>query len=152
MSYAERNRAIKKVLEKAFGRGKITVRGSRGTAYGWVSVHIACAPKDRQHLDQLTAKVWELFGAAKIEIGTFGTPGDMGCDYGWGSKIHLDFDQCRDIFNCGEEVTLWDGRPATVQDREYSKGGDWYSVTLPDGSQINDVYKGDMTRRAAVAA
>ena len=34
MSTAIRNRAIKKTLETAFGRGRVTVRGSRGTAYG----------------------------------------------------------------------------------------------------------------------
>jgi hypothetical protein len=151
MSMAERNRTIKKVLEQAFGRGKVTVRGSRGTGYGWVSVKIAYAPKDRDELRELTTKVWDLFGAAKIEIGTYGTPGDMGCDYGWGSKIHLDFDQCRDIFNVGEAVSTCNGKYGTVKERDYRGGGDWYLLSLTDGTE--DKYsKNDMTRSASVAA
>jgi hypothetical protein len=93
MSCAERNRAIKKILETAFGRGKVTVKGSRGTAYGWVTVHIAHAPRNRQELQELTAKVWQLFRADKIEIDTYGYD-DPGSDYGFGSKIHLGFDPC----------------------------------------------------------
>ena len=44
----------------------------------------------------LDAKVMRLIAVAGIEIGTYGTPGDMGCDYGWGSKIHINFEDCRD--------------------------------------------------------
>lgn len=93
MTTAERNRLIKKVLTQAFGAGKVTVRGSRGTAYGWVKIHIDYTPRDRNERDLLKAKVWELFRAAKIEIDTYGYD-DPGSDYGFGSKMHLDFNPC----------------------------------------------------------
>lgn len=144
MEAAERNREIKKVLTKAFGAGKVTVKGSRGTAYGWVSVKIAYAPKDSAERDQLKAKVWELFKAAKIQIGTYGYD-DPGSDYGFGSKMHLDFEQCRDVFNTGERVTYC-GKPGTVKDREYSKGGDWYVIALDDDTIAMACYKNDMRR------
>src|SRR5690349_18912550 len=104
MQIAERNQLIKKVLSNAFGAGKVTVRGSRGTAYGWVSVNIDARPRDSEHRDQLKQSVWDLFARHKIEIGTYGTPGDMGADYGWGSKIHLNFGLPLDQFEAGECV------------------------------------------------
>jgi hypothetical protein len=90
MSTAIRNRLIKKVLTQAFGAGKVTVRGSRGTGYGWVSVDIDYTPRTRDEREELNRKIWSLFGAAKIEIDTFGY-NDPGSDYGYGSKIHLNF-------------------------------------------------------------
>lgn len=96
MSTAERNRVLKKVIEQAFGRGKVSVRGHRGTAYGWVTVNIAYAPLTWTRTKELEAKVMQLIAAAGIKIGTYGTPGDMGCDYGWGSKIHINFEDCRE--------------------------------------------------------
>ena len=90
MDIAERNRLIKKILSKAFGQGNVTVRGSRGTAYGWVSVKINYTPHDRETSRELKAKIWQLFDAAKIDIGTYGYD-DPGSDYGYGKKIHLDF-------------------------------------------------------------
>src|SRR4051812_32044148 len=112
MNTAERNRKIKQVLTAAFGAGKVSVRGSRGTAHGWVAIDIAYAPKDRDELDTLKAKVWELFGAADIKIGTYGY-NDPGSDYGFGSTMHLNFLQCRDAFNAGERV-LYVGKPGVV--------------------------------------
>jgi hypothetical protein len=91
MDIAERNRTIKRVLEQAFGRGNVTVRGSRGTAYGWVTVHIKYSPHDREQRRELIAQVWKLFAAAGIKIDTYGYD-DPGSDYGFGKKIHLDFD------------------------------------------------------------
>lgn len=91
MEIAARNRQIKKVLSRAFGQGNVTVKGSRGTAYGWVTVKIAYAPRSRDEERELTAKVWQLFAAAKIEIGTYGYD-DPGSDYGHGRAIHINFD------------------------------------------------------------
>ncbi len=91
MTIAERNRLIKQILSRSFGKGKVTVRGSRGTAYGWVSVSIAYAPKNRDHRDEIIRMIWALFKAAKIEIGSYGYD-DPGSDYGFGSKIHFNFD------------------------------------------------------------
>ena len=90
MNTATRNRLIKKVLTEAFGKGKVRVRGSRGTAYGWVTVDIDYAPRTHEEARELTAKVWQLFDAAKIEIGTYGYD-DPGSDYGFGRTIHINF-------------------------------------------------------------
>jgi len=91
MSCAERNRALKALLSKAFAPHKVTVKGSRGTAYGWVTIKISYAPKTRDEQRELEAKVWELIRTAKIEIGTYGYD-DPGSDYGHGSTMHLNFD------------------------------------------------------------
>ena len=40
MNIAQRNRALKALLEKTYVRGNVRVRGSTGTAYGWVRVKI----------------------------------------------------------------------------------------------------------------
>ena len=95
MTTAERNRLIKKVLSQKFGTGKVRVRGSRGTGYGWVTVKIAYAPKDRTERDELRADIWKIFGENKIEIGTYGYD-DPGSDYGFGSTMHINFDPCRE--------------------------------------------------------
>jgi hypothetical protein len=94
MSHAARNRKIKTILEQAFGRGNVTVRGSRGTAWGWVSVNIAYAPRDHNEATELRAMIWKLFDKASIEIDTYGYD-DPGSDYGYGRKIHLGFLPCR---------------------------------------------------------
>ena len=94
MQIAERNRQIKKTLEKSFGRGNIRVRGSRGTAYGWVSVHINYAPRTPDHRSQIVALIRKMFARDGIEIGTYGYD-DPGSDYGFGKKIHLGFERCQ---------------------------------------------------------
>lgn len=141
---ATRNRNIKKVLTQAFGTGKVAVRGSRGSAYGWVTVDIAYAPRDREELSELTSKVWDLFKTAKIEIGTYGY-NDPGSDYGFGSKIHINFERCRDTFAEGERVSYC-GKLGVIKDRDFCKGGDWYAVQLDNGELARDCYKKDMVR------
>lgn len=144
MEIAERNRKIKEVLTAAFGKGKVTVRGSRGTAYGWITINIAYAPKNREELETLKSKVWDLFRVAKIEIGTYGYD-DPGSDYGFGSKMHLNFEQCRDVFNEGERVSFC-GQPGTVKERDYRAGGDWYAVLLDCGTLDRACHKNDISR------
>jgi hypothetical protein len=145
--YAERNRNLKKLLEAAFGRGKVTVKGSRGTASGWVTVKIAYAPRDEDERRELNAKVWQIIKAGKVEIGTYGY-NDPGSDYGHGSTIHIGFEQCRDIFDPGERVTYCD-QIGTVRERDYGHGGNWYTVTLDNGVTKTECYKGDLVRVAA---
>lgn len=90
---ARRNRAIKRTLEAAFGKsGMVRVRGARGTAYGWVDVHIDITPLDNEAARELTAKVWELLDKADLskQIGTYGYD-DPGSDYGFGREIHISF-------------------------------------------------------------
>lgn len=94
MEIAERNRAIKNLLVKSFGRGNVTVRGSRGTAYGWVSVSINYAPRTPEHRRQIEALIWKMFERDGIKIDTYGYD-DPGSDYGYGKKIHLDFLPCQ---------------------------------------------------------
>lgn len=149
MTTADRNRQIKQVLTQAFGAGKVTVRGSRGSAYGWVHINIAYAPKDIEERRELTSKVWDLFKAAGITIDTYGYD-DAGSDYGFGSKMHLNFEQCRDVFNEGERVSYC-GKVGTVKDRDYRTGGDWYVVALDSGVIESACYKRDLSR-AGVAA
>jgi hypothetical protein len=83
---AARNRQIKKTLEQAFGRGKVSVRGDRGTAYGWVDVKINHTPRTWEVARELRAHVMALLDAAKIQIGRY----DSG-DYGAGREIHIGF-------------------------------------------------------------
>ena len=95
MKTAERNRALKKVVEKAFGRGKVRVKGSRGTAHGWVSVKIAHHPRNNREAQELRSLVNGLIAAAGIEIGTYGYD-DPGSDYGFGNTINISFEDCRE--------------------------------------------------------
>lgn len=94
--YAERNRQIKKLLEAAFGKGKVRVKGHRGTASSWATVSIDYSPRTWEENQELTAKVWQIIRAGKIDVPTYGTPGDMGCDYGWGNCMHVNFNECLD--------------------------------------------------------
>lgn len=66
---ANRNRAIKKTLAAVFGRDKVTVRGDRGTAYGYASVHINHSPRDFEQLDQLRTLCRQLLIKANIDLG-----------------------------------------------------------------------------------
>lgn len=96
MTIAERNRAIKRTLETAFGRGRVTVRGSRGTAHGWLTVSIDWTPLDIDQKREMDGLVWSLLEAAKLDtlIGSYGYA-DPGSDYGCGRCIHLNFNACR---------------------------------------------------------
>ena len=95
MTVAERNKALKSAITKAFAPHKVSVRGSRGTAYGWVRLHIAYAPRNRREAQDLRQQVWAVINASKITIDTYGYD-DPGSDYGHGSKIHIDFDGWRE--------------------------------------------------------
>lgn len=149
MEIAVRNRLIKKVLTAEFGCS-VTVRGSRGTAYGWVSVNVDKRPKDSEERDAWKARVWELFAANGIKIGTYGTPGDMGCDYGWGSTIHLDFGLPLDQFERGERVTWPAGvKFGTIVEPNYRNPG-WFMVQWDDAApgMPEEFYKRDLQRVA----
>lgn len=87
---AERNRKIKKLLTEAFAPNKVSVKGSRGTASGWVGVCIDFAPRNNRETQELRSKVEQLIAAAGIEIGTYGYD-DPGSDYGFGKTINISF-------------------------------------------------------------
>jgi len=95
MTTAERNRAIKALLSKAFAGYGVSVKGSRGTSHGWVSINIGYAPRNSGEQRELKAQIMQLLTAAKIEIGTYGYD-DPGSDYGYGKKISINFDRLRD--------------------------------------------------------
>jgi hypothetical protein len=83
---AVRNRAIKAVCEQRFGKGNVSVTGSRGTAYGWVNVKIDYPTKDWHHARELSGEVMKLIRAAGIKLGTYYGDGDTAH-----SEIHIDF-------------------------------------------------------------
>lgn len=143
MQIAERNRLIKKVLTAEFGKGTVTVRGSRGTAYGWVSVKINVRPANAEQRDAFKARVWDLFRQANIEIDTYGY-NDPGSDYGYGSKIHLDFDLPLDEFRPQERVT-WNGKTGFIVEPNYRNPG-WYLVKWQGEETPVEFYKRDLTR------
>jgi len=95
MTNAERNRAIKVLISKAFAGYKVSVKGSRGTGYGWVRLEIGYSPRNSSEQRELTVHIMQLISAAKIEIGTYGYD-DPGSDYGHGKMIIIDFDGLRD--------------------------------------------------------
>jgi hypothetical protein len=88
---AQRNRIIKTTLEKEYGKGKVWVRGSRGTAYGWVDVFVDIEISSVQWASE-RQKIRKLLDDAKVEIGTYGYD-DPGSDYGYGSKINYTFNR-----------------------------------------------------------
>lgn len=89
---ALRNRAIKKTLEAAFGKGRVSVRGSRGTAYGWVSIDIDWTPLDVEQSHRMHAECKALLHAAGINLGT--TYSDDTCQWAM-DKCHLGFNRPR---------------------------------------------------------
>lgn len=121
MTTAERNRAIKATLTKAFGQGNVRVRGNRGTAYGWVDVHINWTPLDADQAREMKGLVWQLLAAADLskEIDTYGYD-DPGSDYGYGSKCSIDFNDARYY----QTMRHSDGTMSVRADR----WSDWQSV------------------------
>ena len=92
MDIAARNRAIKKTLEAIFGRGKVSVRGSRGTSYGWVTVEINWTPLDNEHSQEMAGKCKQLLRAAKIDLGFTYT--DDTCQ-STSDRCHINFNPAR---------------------------------------------------------
>ena len=125
MKIAERNRAIKRALETAFGRGKVRVRGSRGTAYGWLTVSIDWTPRDIEQRREMESLVWDLLTAAKLDT-TIGTCGynDPGSDYGYGREIHIDFNSCKYY----RTMRAADGTLLAMSDRF---DAEWVPVSAP---------------------
>jgi hypothetical protein len=116
---AERNRAIKRTLESAFGRGKIRVRGARGTAYGYVDVDIDWTPLDVEQAQTMKAHCKALLRAAAIDLGRTYT--DDSCQYE-SDMCHIGFNQCRYF----RTMRLSDGTLAVLSDRY---NAEWQTVT-----------------------
>lgn len=95
MSYAERNRAIKKLVAQAFPGHKVRVRGHTGTARGWISINIEYAPRDWREAQELKKLVQQLVVRSGNSPGRFGYD-DPGSDYGYGLRMHVNFNQVRE--------------------------------------------------------
>lgn len=107
---AERNRAIKRTLETAFGRGKVRVHGSRGTAYGYVTASIDWTPLDVDQAHTMHAHCKALLRAAAIDLGRAYT--DDTCEYET-DKCRIEFNRCRYF----RTMRLSDGTLAVMSDR-----------------------------------
>jgi hypothetical protein len=66
----QRSRAIKGVMERAFGKGKVRIRMGRGTSWGWAHIHIAYRPRSLDEAHQLNLLCVKLLDAAKVPLGT----------------------------------------------------------------------------------
>ena len=53
MTPQERNKEVKKILSKSFGQKNVSVRGGKGTAYGWCDITIKTEDPCpfKQHVD-----------------------------------------------------------------------------------------------------
>ena len=81
---ATRNASIKRALEAHYGKGKVRVTGGKGTAYGWVQVHLAM-PRPALYAEERSL-VLRLITEAGITLGHY----DSG-DYGSGYELSIDF-------------------------------------------------------------
>ena len=90
---ATRNRAIKATLSKAFPGIKVTVRGDRGTAAGYVSAHVHYAPASFTASDELTALAITLLERAGVNLGHRYT--DDTCQFST-TDLSLKFDRPRE--------------------------------------------------------
>jgi len=89
---AARNRAIKKTLAAVFGKNKVSVRGHRGTAHGWVSIDIDYTPRDPEARQELRTLCKTLLRKANIDLGFTYT--DDTCQY-TSDQCHLNFNRSR---------------------------------------------------------
>lgn len=65
---AQKNRQIKKLLEQAFGHGKVRVTAGTGTARTWSYVNVTYVPRSTAEERTLWGKVEQLIAAAGIEV------------------------------------------------------------------------------------
>jgi hypothetical protein len=84
---AQRNAAIKRLLETRYGKGKVSVTGDRGTAYGWVNVKIDAHWPAGRH-PEVTSEITQFILNAGIKLYSYSSG-----DYGEGYKISIAFSQ-----------------------------------------------------------
>jgi hypothetical protein len=83
---ARRNAAIKKLLETRYGKGKVSVTGDRGTAYGWVNVKIDAPWPAGRRRSEVTSEITQFILNAGIRLSSYSS-----ADYGEGYKISITF-------------------------------------------------------------
>jgi hypothetical protein len=92
MRVVERNRAIKKALARFFGRENISVKGDRGTAYGWVNIEVRARKLHsgecdwhcllcRDAKDKIKEKVWQILKETGLDKELYTYYDDMGCQH-----------------------------------------------------------------------
>ena len=101
---AARNRAIKANLEQVFGRGKVTVSGARGTAYGYVTVRIDHTPLDWEQAGTLKGKLKQRMRDAGINLGFAYT--DDTCERTT-DQCRIEFNHCRYRFTTRTGDNVW---------------------------------------------
>lgn len=122
MSKAIRNRAIKSTLESAFGRGKVKVRGARGTAYGYVDVSIDWTPLDSVQSTTMLAHCKALLRAAGIDLGRAYT--DDTCEF--------EMDMCHIGFNPSRYFHTMRHSDGTLSVLTSGYGAEWISQAEAD--------------------
>lgn len=77
----ERNRAVKALLEKTYGKGCVSVRADRGTAYHWIAIEFVKKPEALlgQTYGQTIAAIEAMLDENNIYYSTYAD--DMGGDH-----------------------------------------------------------------------
>jgi hypothetical protein len=65
---AQRNAAIKRLLETRYGKGKVRITRERGTAYGWVDVPIAAPCREGKRPSEAHSDVVRMILDAGIKL------------------------------------------------------------------------------------
>jgi len=89
---ATRNRLIKKVLSSEFGRDNVSVRGSRGSAYGWVDIKIKAKKPHgwecdwrcslcREVSDKIKERAWQILKETGLDRELYTYYDDMGYEH-----------------------------------------------------------------------
>jgi len=88
---ATRNRLIKKALAAEFGYENVSVKGDRGTAYGWVKIKIKArkphsggcewlCPLCREEMNKIVGRVWRILKESGLERELYTYYDDIGCE------------------------------------------------------------------------
>jgi len=68
-SRRENSTQVRRVLEQAFGRGKVRVRSGKGTSSSWLYIDIAYAPRNRFEAQDLSALTELLIAKSGAHVG-----------------------------------------------------------------------------------
>jgi hypothetical protein len=86
---ALRNVAAKRALEARYGKGTVSVRNGRGTAYGWLHINFSF-PKPRNDEGKARAEVLKVLATAGIQVGKYDSS-----DYGSGYELTVNWADAR---------------------------------------------------------
>lgn len=89
-STAVRNAALKAMLEETYGKGKVSVTGDRGTAYGWINARINATEPAGKSYGVIQHEIVTAAKTRGISIDNYGYD-DPGSDYGYGYKLNVRF-------------------------------------------------------------